>query len=1250
MVSRPGKTAPRLLQDLLTYDPRFEERAGRNLLTSAPPHHDPTTKPTPAVPHRNCRHSFLTKSEQSHLARGGEEPTSSTVYKVACFCQICRWHLDLIVDFRNDDGKNQPCRSLSHEYTIHHFLFCEDSSSFANPFGQQNAPRSYEFYCSAPKCPARLQIHLQPPRFSDQDITILTDRGHLRRRLEAARQIAGERADTNMARPVDALDFLSTYLQDSLTPKQGKSRIPLMNRKFLKTFGKDCDHILKRLGFSNAVEFEEEEPVDVWFLPKPPAPSDPLLEGTTERSVVEDARYELNTLILRFPEHERIAVRHPGISAPPSMTDLQRALGCLDYSRKLGRETRNTNHEEDHPYYAGLGAVGDFSDALLTYAYTMQVLVDLINAPYYFECLQDIAIGRKSEELELTVLKLASTGQTNRHEVISAYKYLGIDPAHAPVLGDDHIVGIFRSRLLDIGPAAAEESRRQLRIIGNARGSDVIKQVATETIETYEQALAWLDLTRDQSDEFIGTMYAVKVDDNPSNKPAADKAVEIIAEARNSQRLRDFLKTGRMDDHVGMDTADAYALLGISDRAETLDLMVLQTKVDTMNDDSPGNHAKYQQAYELICTDQTLNHGHANDYTNGRSNQQYAEDETPVGLNNIGNTCYLNSVLQFLFTIKPLRETVLDPDNFVQDPTPEMLENKIVGRSLVSPEKLEKAQQFVHELRNLFKLMIEHPEYKIRPETKLAYLALADRTDSTETTITKSDSEDAAWLGNLDGMPIAGPMPPPRAELISKPDEHMTSLADSVMGDDDEKSMISLSHVDSAVDKPEPPSRSPPPIPPRAQAAAPSKPQVDSTAIKKIEHNAQQQDAAEIMNNIFDLLSCALIGHGELLRDGEQNDTIKQLFFSDLTTVRMVGAAETRNSAIQDNHLISPGNRDRPLYAALDDEFSLTELDNDSSKHPTTKTRKFEYIERASPIQIINVRRLLYENKQAVKDESHVGLDDVLYLDRYLKQTDSKSEKQLMALREKQWALQDKLKETEARKKQLTETELSLTLPNAVTETAVFLEDISKVSEDQLIDVEDGPTVDPSVPTLMREHARALQKEAEDLEQTMKDLDAQINTIFDDCKDHPYRLHSVFMHRGTASGGHYWIYIYDFKEQKWRKYNDERVSDEKRETIFEHETNSPRATSTGIVYVREDLASQLTEAVCRRLNRAPLIAPPEASALMTLPPTPPPEMEVEEQHIAMKDADGMQFTDVQIINGIEKEYGEAVIWDCSKIL
>ncbi|XP_038565379.1 ubiquitin carboxyl-terminal hydrolase 28 isoform X1 [Micropterus salmoides] len=36
----------------------------------------------------------------------------------------------------------------------------------------------------------------------------------------------------------------------------------------------------------------------------------------------------------------------------------------------------------------------------------------------------------------------------------------------------------------------------------------------------------------------------------------------------------------------------------------------------------------------------------------------------------------------------------------------------------------------------------------------------------------------------------------------------------------------------------------------------------------------------------------------------------------------------------------------------------------------------------------------------------------------------------------------------------------------------------------------------------------------------------------------PYRLHAVLVHEGQASAGHYWAYIYDHANKRWMKYND----------------------------------------------------------------------------------------------------------------
>jgi ubiquitin carboxyl-terminal hydrolase 25/28 len=504
-----GKTAPRLLQDLLTYDPRHEERAGRNLLTSAPPEHDPTKPQVPAVPARNCRHTLVTKDEQSLLPTA--EADQLDVSKIASYCSRCRWHIDVVVHLRSDGATSRICRKGDDEYVLHHFIHqAEQAANGGSGLGSQYAPRSYAFRCSAPQCPATVHIHMKPPHLSDQDIETLTNQALLRRRWETAKQIAGERADATMARRVDGPDFLNTYLQDSLNPVKGKARIPLFNKKFLKTFGRDCDLILTRLGFTTELEEEDDEVSQVWYLPRPEEAKDPM--EYTLRTMIEDVRYELNTIILSIPENERANARHKPMYPTPSQMHIEKALACHDYDKVKGRQaTRDSNAEEDHPYYASIGALGDFSDPLILFAFARQAAVDETNRSYYFECLQDLAVGRKSEELEMQVAMLGSQGFTSRREVDTAYRYFGIDPIHANHINDDHIIGTFKSRLSDMSLSMAEETRRQLRIIGEARNSASIRAEAADALETYQQALSWLDLTDKQPDDFVVTMVSLKV-------------------------------------------------------------------------------------------------------------------------------------------------------------------------------------------------------------------------------------------------------------------------------------------------------------------------------------------------------------------------------------------------------------------------------------------------------------------------------------------------------------------------------------------------------------------------------------------------------------------------------------------------------------------------------------------------------------------------------------------------------------------
>ena len=104
------------------------------------------------------------------------------------------------------------------------------------------------------------------------------------------------------------------------------------------------------------------------------------------------------------------------------------------------------------------------------------------------------------------------------------------------------------------------------------------------------------------------------------------------------------------------------------------------------------------------------------------------------------------------------------------------------------------------------------------------------------------------------------------------------------------------------------------------------------------------------------------------------------------------------------------------------------------------------------------------------------------------------------------------------------------------------------------------------------------------IDSQVNDLKSNISSQFNDrgYQKFPYRLQSVFIHRGFHNSGHYWIYIYDFAKEQWRKYNDGYVTEVKDATeIFFQEPGERPATPYFLVYVKEDLIERLVDPVCR---------------------------------------------------------------------
>lgn len=180
-----------------------------------------------------------------------------------------------------------------------------------------------------------------------------------------------------------------------------------------------------------------------------------------------------------------------------------------------------------------------------------------------------------------------------------------------------------------------------------------------------------------------------QVNEKPSEETTARHAMSLIAEHKGSSALKQWLETGALGEYE-MDIGQAYNRLGISDR--TIDDDTILATYNFHLDEAPSQLADLRSALKAIAKtrkSQPLN----NVVNSSMDSSNYSPFEWPVGLENIGNTCYLNSLLQFYFTIKPLRDLVLNFDQYKMAIDVKTLSRKKVGSRNVSRHEVQRAQK-----------------------------------------------------------------------------------------------------------------------------------------------------------------------------------------------------------------------------------------------------------------------------------------------------------------------------------------------------------------------------------------------------------------------------------------------------------------------------------------------------------------------------------------------------------------------------
>ncbi|KAF4537610.1 Peptidase C19 ubiquitin carboxyl-terminal hydrolase 2 [Lasiodiplodia theobromae] len=1093
--SKPGKTAPRLLEDLYNYDPRQRIRCGRNILTDPPPHFDESKPPMAAVPGGSCRHNLTLKPD----------------------------HLE-------DDYIKE----------------------------------SYRFQCSAPLCGAVITVEVAPPRLSQEDMALLSDKRVLEERLKSAKKIDPERTELQAAKPIDGLYILHAYIRDALAGKS--SRIPLRNRKFLVTYGEDCDALFLRLGFSKRSAQAEEEVA--WFLPSPPQDWD-RLQGDCLRDRLDDSMQELMCLIDRMPHSAKQELKRYSYQPLSARETLERVFGAYNYPKRPGyTASTQTQGVEDHPYYAGLGALGAFSDSLLAFAYDRQVASDPQNIAYYYECLADLAEGRRSDELNMKKAIEASKDIVSRKEAMQSLRRFNLEPERFATYTDEYIINQFRVRVPNVGLAEVQDLRGHLWKIGAYRQSQTIMDAAGDIIQTYEQALSWLGAEAGHGDDQIIAVAGLKKSEEPSSEPKIAEAIKIIADHRDSEGLRVWLQTGeiKMGNDPELEKTKAFSAFGLSNHQGAVDPEMLELTLSDLKERDPSKSDEYDRYAAIIRAE------------SGKGPApppppRYPLDQWPVGIENLGNTCYLNAILQFLFTIKPLREYVLNIDEHLMEVNEENIRKKRVGSRMVTADEVKRSQQFVKELKELFEQLITAPTATIRPKVELVQRALeyAAPTEEpspsgTDTTGPKTESDDKNDVEMADSAVNGDALASSQTEAGDS-DATLVGDRDSETLPDAEATKVEKDiPVEDTTEKPPQPEH-PPPVPPR------NKP----TSIPY----TMQQDASEILINILLQLSYA-IRPDQFREDGEQLDFVKELFYGEEAASLKRKGKTTEQKALFNTQYVTVVDKPKNIYEAIDDTLDKGAIeDSDDAEKWTT-------ILRAPPILKVDVKRLGFDKvkKQTIRSENHLQLEETIYIDRYLR------DEATLQRRKQSWEKKAKLKSLRERKAELVATKVEVSLSEAVRAASDF---ISAVEAD-----EQDPTNEQQTNGVfgddMAAKAEETRKEISNLDESIATLEAEISSLFADMNSVPYKLHSLFIHRGGTGGGHYLVSIKDFKNGIWRNYNDETITEvtDVEKNIFGQGDTYSKIITTCVVYVKADLKywdGDLVEALHRRPIEIPEQSP-----------------------------------------------------------
>eukprot|EP01022_Parablepharisma_sp_SALTPOND_P028630 TRINITY_DN71294_c1_g1_i1.p1 TRINITY_DN71294_c1_g1~~TRINITY_DN71294_c1_g1_i1.p1 ORF type:complete len:596 (-),score=87.21 TRINITY_DN71294_c1_g1_i1:3189-4976(-) len=251
-----------------------------------------------------------------------------------------------------------------------------------------------------------------------------------------------------------------------------------------------------------------------------------------------------------------------------------------------------------------------------------------------------------------------------------------------------------------------------------------------------------------------------------------------------------------------------------------------------------------------------------------------------------------------------------------------------------------------------------------------------------------------------------------------------------------------------------------------------------------------------------------------------------------------------------------------------------------------TKAEQQYWITKRPAVLSIQIQRLAFDKatKKPKKINSPVHFDKTIYLDRFMlenKQLVGLGKSSICKYKEKIAKLKDGLHRYTCFGEEKMDLRKSLS-------TAIEFIKSQANDEITLVDVYEGTDVvyDPRgigvtgnaecAVRVLEQSLGQVSQQVELMEKTLAEYEDRV-AKYEGMKKHPYDLHAILIHSGGAESGHYYAFIFDAGKKKWRRYNDEEVTEETEENVFKEAIGDGKSPASAyfLIYVARSEMSEL---------------------------------------------------------------------------